>query len=264
MAITLQQSQSILRVQHNQRKAYLNKWAVNWNNYYLAQMKIYFEEGNTNRMFLEPVTQEVLTATYVDVGTQFAKFGFASVKSNAFNFEYKAAADEMVGWTEAMIRYSRTYGAKSVVSINATGQAEAEKIIQQIIADSIEQGLGADATAQYIEDQIWLEWRHASKFNALRIARTEIIAASNRGAFEGAKSTGLEQVKIWLTVMDGRERDSHAAANRQTVKMDERFAVGGELLNTPVSGSIPENNIQCRCGVHYQAIEMRPNRVTFN
>lgn len=90
---------------------------------------------------------------------------------------------------------------------------------------------------------------------ATRIARTEVISASNLGSIEGARATGLPLNKTWLATRDTRTRDTHDEADGQTVAMDELFNVGGSLLDFPGDWS---NNadlaeiIQCRCTTIYQ------------
>ena len=90
---------------------------------------------------------------------------------------------------------------------------------------------------------------------ATRIARTEVISASNLGSIEGARATGLPLNKTWLATRDTRTRDTHDEADGQTVAMDELFNVGGSLLDFP--GDFSNNAdvselISCRCTTIYQ------------
>ena len=133
--------------------------------------------------------------------------------------------------------------------------------IQQITGQAIDLGLSADETAEWIDREVEKQWRIKSKFNALRIARTEIVAASNEGAFKGALDTGLELNKVWLTVMDGRERESHAFVNGQAKAMNEPFTLGdGVQISKPgAKGAPPEDTINCRCAVGYQSVVFAAN-----
>lgn len=90
---------------------------------------------------------------------------------------------------------------------------------------------------------------------AMRIARTEVQAAVNRGTQEAVQSLPEDrgpQYKTWLAADDSRTRPAHAAADNQTVLVDEPFLVNGELLMYPgdPAGSAA-NTIQCRCAVAY-------------
>lgn len=80
------------------------------------------------------------------------------------------------------------------------------------------------------------------------IARTEVLAASNFGAREGALATGLELEKTWVTTLDGRERDTHKACNKQTRDMNDPYDVGGSKGMYPGDPDLPpQERIQCRC-----------------
>ena len=95
-------------------------------------------------------------------------------------------------------------------------------------------------------------------------ARSELIASQNVGLAESwARQTEAELVdnaaliatsgetvkvlKSWSTILDSRTRSSHVDADGQQVTVNEQYNVGGESLKAPRLGSIPGNNINCRC-----------------
>lgn len=87
---------------------------------------------------------------------------------------------------------------------------------------------------------------------ALQIARTEVMGALNGGTLAGmqarADAFGVPMKKRWLSAHDSRTRPSHAAADGQTVDLDQPFTVGGHLLQHPADpmGAAAEV-ISCRC-----------------
>lgn len=85
-------------------------------------------------------------------------------------------------------------------------------------------------------------------YKTVRIARTETIKASNFGALDGYKQSGVVIGKEWLATRDDRVRDEHLMADGQRVKINERFNVGGESLDYPGDGSA-EMSINCRCTI---------------
>lgn len=90
---------------------------------------------------------------------------------------------------------------------------------------------------------------------AMRIARTEVQAAVNRGTQDAVQALPAGRrpgYKTWLAADDSRTRPAHASADNQTVAVDEPFDVGGELLMYPgdPAGSAG-NTVQCRCAVAY-------------
>ena len=90
---------------------------------------------------------------------------------------------------------------------------------------------------------------------AARIARTEIHTATERGAFEAARSLGVRVVKEWVSRRDGLVRIGHAIADGQMQEIDTPFSVGGEPLMYPgdPAGSA-RNVIQCRCVALYHLV----------
>ena len=121
--------------------------------------------------------------------------------------------------------------------------------IASILSDGIRLGTSIqDMSAQIAQEA-------GGIVRATRIARTEVISASNLGSIEGARATGLPLDKTWLATRDTRTRDTHDEADGQTVAMDELFNVGGSLLDFP--GDFSNNAdvseiISCRCTLIYQ------------
>lgn len=105
-----------------------------------------------------------------------------------------------------------------------------------------------------------------TKMKKDNIARSELIAEQEVGntesfirqkeAEEVSKSNilvkdvfiGSKLKKKWDATLDNRTRESHARADGQIVKINEKFYVGGEYLISPrdINGSY-ENIARCRC-----------------
>lgn len=88
-----------------------------------------------------------------------------------------------------------------------------------------------------------------SKGFAERIARTEVVSASNAASLAMVKGGTDISLKIWMATGDDRTRDDHADADGQTVPIDAPFEVGGEELDYPGddNGS-EEQTINCLPG----------------
>lgn len=108
--------------------------------------------------------------------------------------------------------------------------------IDAIISLGIAQGLNSDEIAQLIMEDEELGY---AKMRATRIARTEVMRASNYAAFVGASKHDFLVDKIWIATRDSRTRriprDSydHWDMDGQVVAFDENFTVGinlGDLL----------------------------------
>ena len=66
---------------------------------------------------------------------------------------------------------------------------------------------------------------------------------------------GVKMTKNWVATEDDRTRETHAAADGQTVKLDADFEVGDAELEFPSDpNGPPEEVINCRCAVTYDMI----------
>ena len=108
--------------------------------------------------------------------------------------------------------------------------------------------LGPAAKARLLRKQL----NGYSKYQALRVVRTETTRAANFGIQQSATSVfaGRDLIKRWSASLDGRERDWHAQANGQKVPNKDSFIVGGEAIMRPGEGS-GRNVINCRCIIIY-------------
>ena len=60
--------------------------------------------------------------------------------------------------------------------------------------------------------------------------------------------------KTWNTIMDGRERNSHAEVNGETIPIDEPFELQGGMLQYPGDDSMgcsDEELVNCRCSLSF-------------
>lgn len=149
-------------------------------------------------------------------------------------------------WTARVLAYLDRVGAKKVRNINATTR----DMIVSVTRDAVREGWGSAQTARELRKK----WRDLSVWRSNKIARTEVISASNFGTQEGvrvyAQEEGLTAEKEWLPFIDGRERDDHREAAGQRVGVDDPFIVGGARLMFAGDSSLgapAEQVINCRC-----------------
>ncbi len=121
--------------------------------------------------------------------------------------------------------------------------------VQRIVVEARSQGLSDDAIRVKLSEELAPEKYDASSG---RIARTNVMNAYNDGAEQGfrdaAVTTGASVVKAWNAILDKNVRPSHAAANGQTVGVDQYFEVGGYFCQHPGDDSLPAwEAVNCRC-----------------
>jgi hypothetical protein len=208
-----------------------------------ADMTQYFDLSPT------PIA-EAFEAVYVRVGEAFAKETFNGLKSH---YGYQIKDIEFSPFDEAIRAWVATFAGERIVGITSTTQAMIQKLLQR----AIDEGMGV-AKAQAL---IRSEFTTMSRIRAERIARTEIVSASNLGSIEAARSTGLTLQKNWLSTRDARTREAHAEVDGQVAELEGYFIVDGEELAYPgdINGSA-DNVINCRCTVTYTEIGEKSHR----
>jgi len=138
-------------------------------------------------------------------------------------------------------------------------QGVSTQTLAQIIAavrQGVEEGEGTESIAQRIEE----EMPGTNRVRARRIARTEVIRASNKGALEGARASAEEYnmtlQKEWIATADTRTRDDHEDADGQTVGLEELFEVGAYSAPYPAAATLPPSqSVNCRCTHAFTPIE---------
>ena len=189
---------------------------------------------------------------YVTTSRAFAALLNASIKASAGPTDIKAAEEGLIDvWTEVARDYAQTIAAQKITGI--------QDVTRRQVQGAISAGIDAGESMPQIATRIRAEYRQFNAVRAIRIARTEVIAASNLGSRAGALSTGLNLDHEWLSAMQpNRTRDDHMAANGQRVPIDLPFEVGGYLLMFPGDssrGAAAEEVINCRCTEVYNVIK---------
>lgn len=134
--------------------------------------------------------------------------------------------------------------------INMTTQND----ISKILAES--QGL----TSTEIAGKIRTIEPALSAYRAAVIATTETHSAAmfaeNTMTRELSTELDVITVKTWVAAEDSRTRPAHVAADGQQVEMEEKFKVGGELLDYPGDPKASAKNIiNCRCVQIYDVVQ---------
>lgn len=138
--------------------------------------------------------------------------------------------------------------ANKVTPIVNTTRKQAISIIRRATQEAWDAGLGQRPLASAIMAEVTRQGGDLARWRADVIARTETHTAAQAAGFEAGSSLGLTLRKQWVASFDERTRDTHAAANGQTVGHSEMFSVGGYEAMYPGDASLPaEEVINCRC-----------------
>lgn len=120
-------------------------------------------------------------------------------------------------------------------------ETQREKMVQ-IIAQGLQDGKSIAEIRRLMGD----EFNNLSKIQSERIARTEVIRASNEASLDAWTETGVVEGKQWLTTEDGREDSECAALNGKIVwnLKGDFYAKENEFDNGD-----PPLHPNCRCVV---------------
>ncbi len=115
------------------------------------------------------------------------------------------------------------------------------------------EGIRSGMTIAELTEQVQRAFKGTDKddwFRARRIARTEAIGAANMGTAASYRQANVP-FKTWVTVRDGRVRDSHRAMNNVSVPTTEKFKLPsggeGEGPGDPALGA--SEVVHCRCSL---------------
>ena len=153
--------------------------------------------------------------------------------------------------TEIQFSFSLDKESSAVIQFLDNGLTKAKGInkvtgnlIRAELIDARNLGLDAKGTASKVRAVSGM-----AKERAMKIARTETIGALNSGALESAKQSEIVKQKKWLAALDESTRETHVDAHGQIVGLDEEFEVGFDSMLAPAQGSLPEENVNCRCTI---------------
>jgi len=150
---------------------------------------------------------------------------------------------------ELVFNPDRTSGTPEIARLVSQVHQTTIDALRVTIRESID---SAESIAQ-LQARI-LTMPQFSPMRALRIARTESTRFTNVGAHDAARAAAGEGLRIrrtWSAEIDAVTRDTHVAANGQTVGVDEEFRLDdGTTGMQPGDPSLGAANVvNCRCGV---------------
>ena len=138
-----------------------------------------------------------------------------------------------------------------IAEMVGTAAPGVKKVLQQAALE----GLSVEQTARQIHASI----DATNLWMSERIAQTEMTAIENGTALAVAQQlnagadTPLVPYKMWITALDERVRDTHAATHGQTVPINAPFTVGGFAMQYPGDPAAPlDQTANCRCVLEFR------------
>jgi len=153
-------------------------------------------------------------------------------------------------WEQGFKAYMAERSRKITKQILSTEAENINLLIDKIVSDAMYSGEGISTISGKMQEMFIKDMVVIQNYEAERIARTEVIGASNKGSYDGALSTGLPIQKGWSTSGLSGIRQTHLLYESfGWVSMDKEFAPGLRHPGDP-SGSADEI-INCRCRLIY-------------
>lgn len=212
-----------------------------------TDVSVFFKENDLINMYTE---------MYSKIGLHFALWYYKNVDkllNKASNID-----NLMSIWAKSFAFVGQQVGAQRVTLVSGTAKNTLISVTQKLMADPAFMNQGEKVKAKMLKTQ----FNKYSTYQAKRLVRTEATNAANYATIESALTVfeGGDLMKTWHTSIDGRERESHGAANGQTVPTAGKFSVQGQFLKWAgdPAGSA-SNVINCRCGV---SVFPKPNAQT--
>jgi hypothetical protein len=153
-------------------------------------------------------------------------------------------------WGQRLRQFITTEGAQAVRGITETTR----KIVKAVLTESAGLGDSIQVASKKLRDKV----AQLAPERARRIARTELVSASNYGSLLGAEATGLQLEKFWIATPDSRTRPDHNNADGQGAPLHNGFfQVGGYRARYPGDVLLPASErCNCRCAIGYRRVQL--------
>ncbi len=188
--------------------------------------------------------RELATPYIREIMYRYGKERMRDLLSRKTAIDFNVNDPAVLRWIgDRMMRFSR----------QVTGMTFAQ--VAQIVREGFQEGASLAEIAQRLRDK-FASW---DRYRAPLISRTETLSAMNRADLFAVEQAGLEKElkKHWLSSRDPHVRPTHLTAEQQYakgIKIAEKFKVGQDTMLAPGLGSIPGENINCRCTLYYSSI----------
>ena len=240
------------------RKPFISKYSKQVYNElrrYGASVALQIENGTAPVTFLMEVQflsrgqmNNVLRDAWATTGAYFANYSRRQLQRIGIS------KPPELDWGQGLDDYWSKHGATKIKTIIDTEQDNIRKVIKDTIEEGQKEGLGVKEISKNVSKNLkGKEHLLRKKFDAMRITRTEVNAASNHADYEQGKLVGDRLLKKWVAVGIGT-RPSHLDLHAQPpIPYDQKFYVSsmsGSPMEKPgdLAGG-PGEVINCRCHI---------------
>jgi uncharacterized protein with gpF-like domain len=226
-------------------------------NQFVSDLKEFGAKGALSKMGSYAWNEEMMNimeklykeAAVIFGNAVYRAVGINNQKSNQFGFNSE--------WVREAVNFLIQYGFLLVSEITQTTKAK----LQDILAIGLNEGKSIDQIVKEILEDGEMGY---SAMRARRIARTEVMRASNYASMLAADKHEFVVDKIWIAKVDSRTRRipkdmyDHVSMNGQKVAWEDDFTSLGKRGDTVLAGfpgdpTTPAGfSINCRCTVGFE------------
>lgn len=194
------------------------------------------------RESLDALSEENLKKLFLD-GTEEERIALVeemmrrAVSDASFDF------NEVRSWLDEALELTATTSAEKISESYGTTREDIIEIITK----------NPNATQNELLELLGKYISEIGASRALTIATTTTTATTStaqREAWDSIDKRRDDNKKIdptWITMSDGKVRDSHASLDGVSANEDGLFDVGGDVMRGPGLGSQAKENVNCRC-----------------
>ena len=193
---------------------------------------------------------------YVEVGRSFNKVTENEIKSALGRFETKDFEMPDSVFVMNLNTFIDQQLGRKITFINQTTQSWMTKSVARVTEIGIKRGDNINTITENLRSFFAQEVPDFAAWRARRIARTEVVSASNYSKSQVMETIAPDGLRrIWIADMRDLERTREAHQNVEPVGMRDKFNVGGEFLEYPGDPNGSAGNvINCRCTVGIERI----------
>jgi len=201
--------------------------------------------------------KELILQLWSEVGGevgQYIEVLLTTRKSKSIILETKAPKKS--DWNDKMKIYASERSLKKVESIMTTEQEAINKVIDSVIQESLDEGLGIIDTRRLLtRDLEGEEMLSMENWQAQRIAMTEVGSAQNTASFMAAQENSEGVKKLWMFIPGLKtfreEHKQYEEDGPQDMDYDYDTVDGGLQYPGDPDGTA-EQVINCYCSIGYE------------
>lgn len=175
--------------------------------------------------------------------------------------DYREAGEEAIDFLGLQIQFDMDspdvvrYLGDKTRNFASEQVARLSEEFDEILKGGVIEGQTTQEISAVIKERMGWE---SEGYRADRIARTEVISASNQARQDAFEQAGVE-LKSWSSSRDALVRDTHVAADVQysanPIPVREEFVLQSGATGNPCNTGVAAEDINCRCSLRPEVAE---------